>query len=116
MIWQLQEDHMQRQLNWDGCDNARDLGGYATVDGHVTRWGVVMRSDHLAQLTAAGQSSLVAQGVRTIIDLRLPHELLIDPNPFATAGAHGVQYANISFLDPTVQPDEDTVSLAENYK
>ena len=29
--------------------------------------------------------ALVAHGVRTIIDLRNPHELAIDPHPFAGA-------------------------------
>ena len=107
---------MQRHLEWDGCTNARDLGGYATADGRETRWGAVLRSGHLAGMTAAGQAALVAQGVRTIVDLRMPAELLIDPNPFATAGAHSVSYANISFLDPAIQPATDTASLAENYK
>ncbi|HEV3400084.1 MAG TPA: tyrosine-protein phosphatase, partial [Actinomycetes bacterium] len=30
-----------RLLEWEGCLNARDLGGYATEDGRETRWGTV---------------------------------------------------------------------------
>jgi protein-tyrosine phosphatase len=58
-----------RVLTWDGCVNVRDLGGLKTRDGRVTRWGGVVRSDHPAQLTAAGWSALHAHGVRTIISL-----------------------------------------------
>lgn len=107
---------MQRYLEWDGCANARDLGGYATTDGRETRWGVILRSDHLARLTPGGRAALVAQGVRTIVDLRLPHELLIDPNPFATAGEHGVEYAHLSFLDPSLHTELDFATLADDYK
>ncbi|MBN1681030.1 MAG: tyrosine-protein phosphatase [Anaerolineae bacterium] len=59
-----------RCLAWDGCVNVRDLGGLKTCDGHVTRWGAVVRSDHPARLTAAGWSALYAHGIRTIISLR----------------------------------------------
>ncbi len=59
-----------RCLTWDGCSNVRDLGGLRTVDGRMTRWGAVVRSDHPARLTAAGWSSLYEHGIRTIISLR----------------------------------------------
>jgi protein-tyrosine phosphatase len=58
-----------RRLNWDGCTNARGLGGLSTAEGRVTRWGAVVRSDHPAKLTAAGWSALHEHGVRTIITL-----------------------------------------------
>lgn len=58
-----------RRLNWDGCINARDLGGLVTLDGQVTRWGAVARSDHPAKLTTAGWSALYEHGIRTIIRL-----------------------------------------------
>src|SRR6185503_13533866 len=59
-----------RQLDWDGCFNVRDLGGLPTTDGRVTRRGAVVRSDNVNRLTAVGWSQLQAYGVRTIIDLR----------------------------------------------
>ncbi len=58
-----------RRLNWDGCTNVRDLGSLVTVNGRVTRWGAVVRSDHPAKLTAAGWSALHGHGIRTIIQL-----------------------------------------------
>jgi len=60
----------ERVLVWDGCTNVRDLGGLRTCDGHMTRWGAVIRSDNPAKLTAAGWSALYAYGIRTIISLR----------------------------------------------
>jgi protein-tyrosine phosphatase len=69
----------ERHLAWDGCLNVRDLGGHATADGHVTRFGSVIRADSVRTLTDAGWESLVAHGVRTIVDLRSHGELAKDP-------------------------------------
>jgi len=59
-----------RILAWDGCDNVRDLGGLATLDGRMTCRGAVVRSDTPGRLTPAGWSALYAYGIRTIITLR----------------------------------------------
>ena len=58
-----------RILNWDGCNNVRDLGGMNTSNGGKTRWGAVVRGDHPAKLTAEGWSALYEHGVHTIISL-----------------------------------------------
>jgi protein tyrosine/serine phosphatase len=76
------EAALARRLAWDACYNVRDLGGYPTGDGGRTRWRAVLRADNLCRLTPAGREALVAYGVRTIIDLRNPRELAIDPHPF----------------------------------
>ena len=60
----------KRVLAWDACTNTRDLGGLRTSDGHLTRWGAVVRSDTPARLTEAGWSALHEYGIRTIITLR----------------------------------------------
>jgi protein-tyrosine phosphatase len=67
-----------RNLIWEGCFNARDLGGLGTTDGRSIRWGALVRSDSLDRLTAAGWSALYAHGIRTIIDLRNDDELGAD--------------------------------------
>jgi protein-tyrosine phosphatase len=59
-----------RHLDWDGCFNARDLGGLPAVGGMVTRRGALVRADALDGLTAAGWRALQAHGVRTVVDLR----------------------------------------------
>ncbi|HYN18224.1 MAG TPA: tyrosine-protein phosphatase, partial [Actinomycetes bacterium] len=109
------EREWTRRLAWEGCLNARDLGGYATKDGRQTRWGAVVRSDSLAALSPAGRAALADYGVRAIIDLRLPHELERDPNPFAEPGDYGVAYRNLSLIDPAAGFPPDTFTLAENY-
>jgi protein tyrosine/serine phosphatase len=59
-----------RDVHWDGCVNARDLGGLPTIDGRVTRRGVVFRSEALDRLSEDGWRALREHGVRTVIDLR----------------------------------------------
>ncbi|MCU1351743.1 MAG: Protein tyrosine/serine phosphatase, partial [Acidimicrobiales bacterium] len=59
-----------RHLAWDGCANARDLGGLPTRDGGRTRWGAAIRSDSLDGLRDAGWAALHEHGVRTVVDLR----------------------------------------------
>jgi len=106
-----------RILGWDGCLNARDLGGYATVDGRQTRWGAVVRSDYPGRLSPVGRQALIDYGVRTIVDLRLPHELAEHPHPFSPADGHDVTYLHRSFIRPGVPPPQnlDDLSLLENY-
>jgi protein-tyrosine phosphatase len=90
-------DQPARHLRWNACYNARDLGGYATVDGGHMRWGAFVRADNLSRLTPAGQAALVEYGVRTVIDLRRAYELAIDLNPFATPSdaTRAVSYLNL---------------------
>ena len=68
-----------RRLAWDACHNARDVGGYPIAGGGRTGWGRFVRADNLRRLSAAGRAALLASGVRTVIDLRSPFELGIDP-------------------------------------
>lgn len=72
---------LDRDLDWEGCFNVRDLGGLPTVDGRRTRWGAVVRADNLNHLTPAGWSALKAHGVRTIVDLRNYEEVEPDAEP-----------------------------------
>ncbi len=76
-------DIVDRHLDWDGCFNARDLGGIRAADGHQTRWGAVVRSDSPDHLTPAGWAALRAHGVRTIVDLRNDRERQAGATPRA---------------------------------
>src|SRR5919199_662746 len=104
-----------RGLAWEGCLNARELGGYPTKDGRATHWSTIIRSNTLWYLTPTGQQAVVAAGVRFILDLRMPKEAERYPNPFAIAGTHGIGSACISVIDPAV-PAPDVPSLADEYK
>jgi protein-tyrosine phosphatase len=68
-----------RTLRWDGCVNVRDVGGLPTRRGSVTQSRALVRADSVRTLTDSGWGSLLAYGVRTIIDLRTPEECDRDP-------------------------------------
>lgn len=72
---------VDRTLRFEGCFNARDLGGLPTADGRWTRKGAIVRSDALDQLTATGWGRLHDYGIRTIIDLRNDSERAPDARP-----------------------------------
>jgi protein-tyrosine phosphatase len=93
-------DNHSRHLPWEACLNVRDLGGYRTAGGSDTRWGAFVRADNLARLTPRGRQSLVDYGVRTVIDLRFPEELKIDPPPFASEEARNgvITFYHLPFI------------------
>ena len=76
-----------RILNWQGCNNVRDLGGLETSNGSKTRWGAIVRGDQPAKLTTAGWSALYEHGIRTIVSLRThgfdekDHPIVVPPYP-----------------------------------
>ena len=70
------------RLPMEGAYNVRDLGGYATKNGSVTRYHQFLRSDNLTEISEADQSFLEHYGLGAIIDLRGREETLIYPNPF----------------------------------
>jgi len=77
----------RRVLRLGGVRNLRDVGGYPTTDGRCTRWRTMYRSDCLDCLDPAGQASLVAAGLRSVIDLRDATEVAERPNVFAASRA-----------------------------
>jgi len=90
----------ERLLAFPALLNARDLGGYPTVDGSQTRWRSLLRSDDLAQLTPAGIQALADFGVATVLDLRWSEEILLNPSPI---GSHApqIRYVHSSLLAST---------------
>jgi protein-tyrosine phosphatase len=83
------------RLAWEGCFNARDLGGHRTASGRLTRFGEIVRSDTPDRLTASGWAALSAFGVRTIVDLRDASER----SPLRSTPAD-VQVVEVPLLDP----------------
>ena len=64
-----------RRVPLERSFNFRDLGGYATADGHVVRTGQLFRADGLQGLTPADLATLRTLGLRSVIDLRTDGEL-----------------------------------------
>ena len=57
------------------------IGGYATANGGITRWGVVFRADALHKLTSDDLESFAELGVQTVYDLRAEAERAEFPGP-----------------------------------
>lgn len=80
--------------------NARDLGGYPTIDGAVTRRRSLLRADDLAQLTPEGVQALADYGIETVLDLRWPEEIATAPSPVPPRLPR-VRYVSVSLLADT---------------
>jgi len=89
--------NVSRRLLLPGTVNLRHVGGYATTDGRFTRPFVLFRSDSLHALTPEGQQTLLAYGLRTVIDLRRQTEIEAEPNVLALLPQ--VQYRHMPLYD-----------------
>ena len=69
-----------RRLPLEGAKNFRDLGGYRTSDGRYVRWGLVYRSNYLANLTAKDAEYLHNLGIRLVCDFRAEGERTRSPD------------------------------------
>ena len=90
-----------RRLDWPDCRNTRELGGLPLAGG-TTRTGVLIRSDNLRSLTAAGQQAMVAYGVTDVIDLRSESEVASSPSPFASSAPFAgpaPAYSHLALVD-----------------
>ena len=77
-----------RKLAMDGAENFRDLGGYQTRDGKTVKWGMLYRSDSLADLSEQDLAFIQRLNVKQIVDFRTPFEKAEDPDRIPT----GIQY------------------------
>jgi protein-tyrosine phosphatase len=63
-------DSVKRKINLQGTVNFRDVGGYATKDGHHVKWGKIYRSADLSKLTEADLAELKKRNIKYDVDLR----------------------------------------------
>jgi protein-tyrosine phosphatase len=68
-----------RRIPVAGTFNLRDLGGYPAAGGRTTRWRTLLRSDALHLAGPAGTAALAGYGLRTVVDLRTPAEVVRAP-------------------------------------
>ena len=64
-----------RSHPFQGTFNFRDVGGYSGRDGRTVAWGRLYRSDSLHRIDEADREAFAALGIRTVLDLRRPHEV-----------------------------------------
>ena len=99
----------QRHFKIVGAYNLRDIGGYETTAGGLTRWGRLLRGDLLAQIPAESQAELVDFGIKTAIDLRTKAELLEKPSVLS-------QSLSIEYLHHDLLGDDDLPSGAYSFE
>ncbi|WP_020618396.1 tyrosine-protein phosphatase [Paenibacillus daejeonensis] len=69
-----------KRLPFRHVANVRDLGGYPTLDGGITRYGVFYRSGNLHKASPKEVELIKELGIRTIVDLRYKDECERMPN------------------------------------
>lgn len=104
-------DAPDRVLRLPGVRNLRDVGGYPAAGGRRVRWRTLFRTDAFDLLPVASQTQLIDLGLRTVIDLRWPHELDEAPNVFRADSR--VRYRSIPLLDDDPAP---RIGLAGTYR
>jgi len=70
----------ERRLPLEGTDNFRDIGGYGSSDGRFVRWGMLYRSNNLADLSNDDLRYLTRLHVKLVCDFRSEPERARDPN------------------------------------
>ena len=97
-------DTFERLIALEGAVNFRDLGGYLVAGGgSKTRWRTLFRADGLGELTEGDFEVMRSLDIRTVVDLRAPHEL--ERERFDTV-AHPVAFHHVPFIETLPDPEE----------
>ncbi|MBO0729485.1 MAG: tyrosine-protein phosphatase [Acidimicrobiaceae bacterium] len=102
-----------RRLRWPGFSNARDLGGLLLDSGRRTRYGVVVRSDLPGAYAEVDRGVLAGYGVRTVLDIRSPMELV--QRPSALRDLPGYVHLPM-MLDRDMEQVRDFRDMAQTYR
>ena len=86
-----------RHIVLSGAYNIRDLGGYRRKDGGTTRHERVFRADSPHRLEPEDIDTLLGSGLRTVIDLRAPHETKSAPSALGELDA--IDYLHLPLYD-----------------
>ena len=103
----------RRHLELEGTCNTRDIGGYATSDGRQTRWGRLLRSDSLHNLSSDSQQVLLDYGLRSVLDLRKSEEMQKKRNVFL--GSNSLQYFHQNMVGDTLIRERESIPASLDY-
>ena len=103
----------RRHLDLEGTVNTRDVGGYATRDGRHTKWGVLLRSDSLHELSPASKQALVDYGLKSVLDLRKSSEMQNTRNAFF--GSDTVDYYHQNMVGDTLMREREHIPEELDY-
>ena len=99
-----------RWLPLEGTYNGRDLGGLPLPDGRTTRFGVLLRTDTLQELTESDVKWLAELPLHTVVDLRTSYET--EREGRGLLGDTDVAYANYSFVsEESLRPKDENGEL-----
>jgi protein-tyrosine phosphatase len=96
---------LPRRIELDAVHNFRDLGGYVTADGRVTRWRVLFRADGVYRLTPADIDVLRPLGIKSVLDLRTHGEL--EERGTWPVEHHPVAFHHLPVIDVLWGPDDE---------
>lgn len=99
-----------RRIEFGGCYNFRDLGGYPTADGRRLRWRRLFRADGLSRLDEDDCRLMAGLGLATVIDLRTPLEL--DERGSFPRDRLEVEYHHLPLTD-VLPPERDLARYGE---
>jgi protein-tyrosine phosphatase len=94
----------ERRIEFAGCFNFRDLGGYATRDGHWVRPQRLYRADGPHALTTDDAVKLRTLELATVIDLRTAQEVR-ERGCYVTELTDVIEY-HLPLTDVLPDPDE----------
>jgi protein-tyrosine phosphatase len=95
-----------RRLPLEGATNFRDLGGYRASDGRYVRWGLLYRSNYLANLTAKDSEYLHHLGIRLVCDFRAEGERTRAPDHWVGTAPEYFSVPVGPNRDGTITPEE----------
>lgn len=97
----------ERRLPLEGTDNFRDIGGYETIDGRAVRWGMLYRSNNLADLNNDDLRYLTRLKVKLVCDFRSDPERVQNPNrsPIENPPATAALEIMVDGVDPSAMQD-----------
>lgn len=99
-----------RMINTDGVINFRDMGGYLTEDGRTTRWGALLRSADLHELSEQDLHIAGTLDIDWICDLRSDFEVAKRPSPAMGKAIN----TNIPFMAEANPEDMEKIGLDLN--
>ncbi len=102
----------ERLVPFSGALNFRDLGGYETEDGRLTRWGRLFRSDAMHDLTPDDLKVFRALGIASVVDLRSASEL--ERTGRGLLAGEPLRFVNSPVLS-NYQTDESRTNIDEGY-
>lgn len=109
----ISEGEKSKILKLETTYNTRDLGGYKTSDGKITKHKIFLRSDDTDELTENDIEILKNYGVKTVIDMRDKDEITKHPDKL---NLPGISYYHVDVKDNySKKHNKSDVHMSDGY-